>query len=973
MLLRSARGWIPTIAASVFAVALSVSSASAQQTVWVDDCTGTGTGTQGDPYCKIQAAICAIQAAGGTIWVLPGYYKESIRVPAGIAIVSTDGPSVTTLDGSNQPCPTADFCTYGTEPNCSAVYFPSAAGTTSRIEGFRITNSGGGRDQAGFNAKIGAGILVYGSSPTITRNEIVGNAVASSTYKIFYGGGIYVNGVDPLAPPRPVITINLIQGNAVDPPAGQGNFTSEGDGGGIYVGYNSAPIITKNTIKSNRAGNPATGRQFGGGGGISMYSRVTVADTKISQNLISDNNAADYGAGIGFSAYIPVTTPDPSRATVDNNVFDINGGVDGGAIGFDTSLVKIYNNTIHNNNASFHGGAIYVGASGLAGYSPEIVNNLVTSNQATGTGVAGGIYVSPAANLPIVRNNDIWGNTPTNVAGAKADADYIGVNGGLSVDPLYVNRTGSPPDYHLQGTSPVIERGDNTATGSSVDFDGAPRIQDKDYDGVATVDLGAFEFPPDFDGDGIPDWKDPDADNDGVPNASDCAPLVRAIWQSPEPVASSLKLGKSGTVATLRWLRAYQAPAYNVYRGTFGSGPFAYNETCFDAENVARIVTDAGVPDPGSGFYYVVGSKNACGESPAVVASPGGARTPAPTCAPANRNDDADAVRDVGDDCPTTTDSLQGDADGDSVGDACDNCPSVSNVDQADTDGDGLGDACDNCPTVANPSQSDANHDGVGDACQCVNVDCDDHNPCTDDTCNPLSGCVHTNNTAACSDGNACTVGDVCGGGSCHAGGPANCDDANICTDDTCSPATGCVHVNNTHSCSDGNACTTNDACSGGVCQGGPPPSCDDGNVCTTDSCDPSSGCVHAANTSVCDDGNACTVGDVCSGGMCAGSPITAPRETAGLSLGDDKSSVSWTADPSATSYDVARGNVGSLSASSAAVSCFPGLPGALFIDPEVPPPDTGFFYLSRGANACGIGSFGADNSGQPRTVTSCP
>src|SRR5437899_584457 len=137
-----------------FALALSLIGllpARAQTTVWVDDCAGTGTGTQADPYCKIQTAICAIKATGGTIHVLPGTYREAIRVTADIAIISTDGPAVTTLDATGKPCPTTDFCTIGTEPNCSAVYFPSEAGTTSRIEGIHITNAAGGKDQPGFS------------------------------------------------------------------------------------------------------------------------------------------------------------------------------------------------------------------------------------------------------------------------------------------------------------------------------------------------------------------------------------------------------------------------------------------------------------------------------------------------------------------------------------------------------------------------------------------------------------------------------------------------------------------------------------------------------------------------------------------------------------------------------------------------------------------------------------------------------
>jgi hypothetical protein len=54
------------------------------------------------------------------------------------------------------------------------------------------------------------------------------------------------------------------------------------------------------------------------------------------------------------------------------------------------------------------------------------------------------------------------------------------------------------------------------------------------------------------------------------------------------------------------------------------------------------------------------------------------------------------------------------------------------------------------------------------------------------------------------------------------------------------------VHINNTASCTDGNACTSNDACSGGQCVGGAATNCDDKNPCTADSCDASSGCAHS-------------------------------------------------------------------------------------------------------------------------------
>src|SRR5439155_21273300 len=92
-----------------------------------------------------------------------------------------------------------------------------------------------------------------------------------------------------------------------------------------------------------------------------------------------------------------------------------------------------------------------------------------------------------------------------------------------------------------------------------------------------------------------------------------------------------------------------------------------------------------------------------------------------------------------------------------------------------------------------------------------------------------------------------------------------------------CDPATGiCSNpaLDGTP-CDDGDACTTEDTCSNGACVGGPPPNCDDGNICTDDSCDPATGCVHTNNAAPCDDGNVCTSGDTCADGVCnPGTPV---------------------------------------------------------------------------------------------------
>jgi hypothetical protein len=129
-----------------------------------------------------------------------------------------------------------------------------------------------------------------------------------------------------------------------------------------------------------------------------------------------------------------------------------------------------------------------------------------------------------------------------------------------------------------------------------------------------------------------------------------------------------------------------------------------------------------------------------------------------------------------------------------------------------------------------------------------------------------------------CNDGSACTTNDTCQGGTCVGGPPPDCDDNNVCTTDTCNPATGCVFTNNTVACDDGNACTMNDTCANGACVGGPAPNCNDSNPCTDDSCNPATGCVHTNNTAPCDDGNACTTTDACKAGACVGSNLVVCR-----------------------------------------------------------------------------------------------
>lgn len=181
--------------------------------------------------------------------------------------------------------------------------------------------------------------------------------------------------------------------------------------------------------------------------------------------------------------------------------------------------------------------------------------------------------------------------------------------------------------------------------------------------------------------------------------------------------------------------------------------------------------------------------------------------------------------------------------------------------------------------TLNNAPCSDADACTSGDHChlgECIGSDevaCDDQNLCTDDSCHPLTGCLFTANSAACDDSNECTIDDLCKGSICVAGGPLDCGDDNLCTDNSCDPKSGCLSVSNSVPCSDGDLCTVGDVCGGGECVAGEPLACESADPCVTGGCESDSGCVFVPKEAACDDGNACTIGDACANGECTPGP----------------------------------------------------------------------------------------------------
>jgi predicted outer membrane repeat protein len=715
--------------------------AAGTATIYVDDdstCT-SGCGGQGNPYGYIQnaiedanAQIVAGAATGGIIEVAAGTYHEHITIYPGIHVVCA-GPALTTIDAT------------GTGRN--VVHLMGGPNANFSIDGCRLTGGIGEVNPTYSNR--GGGVLVHGDA-VISNNVITGNVLSGSLAN-WFGAGVY------LALGRTVVIGNTISDNVANPPPVSGQNDSHGFGGGIFVlDFKSDPNPATPIIEGNLiSGNIAQG-ESGVGGGIWVEGNP---GTVIRRNIIIGNRAALQGGAINAEGDLTIS---------DNLIYGNSTAVFGGGINLYQATALIINNTIYGNSATqtnkpsgynfaSYGGGIEVGT--LFTQSPPEVtlrNNLVIGNTVTSVGIGGGVHSDRTT--PVMQSNDLCMNlklpsTISNVEGDFTDAQVIGQNGNLSVDPRFVRvplfmdatvaagttttvavrevgryQVNHRLEYDNDGIARTITAINSTTriitftpalaaasrafkmvsdwgatTNVSEDFrlqSTSPVIDAGSNTDVSEVDMDGLPRVDDGDNNGTPlvdmgAYEVPayDSDGDGTPNTQDCAPYLSSIQAPPGPVGDTLR-GASGPPSTYGWLGIPQAHAYNVYRGTI-SGAFAYNHTCFENSSPDRATQDDANPDVGTAYYYLVAGVNVCAEGALGSTYPAGNPIPNPSpCAPSAADSDGDGFADIDDNCPTVANTNQADQDHDGVGDACDNCPTVPNPDQSDTDGNGTGDAC---------------------------------------------------------------------------------------------------------------------------------------------------------------------------------------------------------------------------------------------------------------------------------------
>jgi hypothetical protein len=317
----------------------------------------------------------------------------------------------------------------------------------------------------------GGGIFMAGDSVlTVTDSTVRRNIAAGD------GGGIFAGEAAGVSAGTATLTNSTVSGNSA------GNI-----GGGISA---FTATLTRSTVSGNAAGD------FGGG--IAAFT-ATLTGSTISGNAVSNANSQGGGISAGGATL--------TNSTVNGNTARVGGGVSAGT-------ATLTNSTVSGNSAAFGGG--------ISANDATLLNCTVVENIAQ---TGGGLFhqfdpiiprVFSVKNTIVALNLIKVGGSGSDINGAFASQGHNligdgiggtgfanGINGdivGTSFNPIdpklgpLANNGGKTKTHALLAGSRAIDAGDNAGV-PATDQRGAgfPRKKDGNFNGVAVVDIGAFE------------------------------------------------------------------------------------------------------------------------------------------------------------------------------------------------------------------------------------------------------------------------------------------------------------------------------------------------------------------------------------------------------------------------------------------------------------------------------------------------
>lgn len=398
-----------------------------------------------------------------TIHLLEGTYSDSVNgerfpvvIPDYISLEG-NGPASVILDNKG-----------------TAGYVVSIVGNQwNRLSGMTIKGGYGFASGAvGGPVVAGGGIYCYDSDPVLENLAVTANTS-------YPGGGMYFVESDP-----------LIKDVAVF------DNTSDLSGGGILCIYSWITMMNC-TVSGNHA------YQGGGIGGIDSY--LNLVDVNLTGNT-SNIGGGIYCEGSALCA--------ENTSFSDNSSYHYGGGV----CCKELSNLVLRNVLITGNSSTLpdygYGGGIYSQGSELT-----LINTTMADNSGTN---GGGIYAD-GSNTITVTNCILWNDDPQEICytpqggwpygNKEITVTHTDIEGGpqavvinnlvtinwieaiLDEDPLFAG-SGEHP-YAITWSSQCKDYGTSDTSGlylPEADIMGNVRIWDGDWDGIATVDMGAYEY-----------------------------------------------------------------------------------------------------------------------------------------------------------------------------------------------------------------------------------------------------------------------------------------------------------------------------------------------------------------------------------------------------------------------------------------------------------------------------------------------